>query len=202
MTLIQKQTLTLESFWKQLIQKILMGATIVIFLMNVSKASNTEARLHCDSITFKGPKKQIEIEFSDLNEKLVKLNVKIKNKTINIPAKFLYGANHIIVESIRLRVLSPNDKPLWKQAQDKGFCIVLEFGGPYEHGSENNTVDVYQVLFLVFEKGQLVEASISTPLGEYKNEWKIKGIDLRFLDPKEQGFEEVMKNRIRCRWVK
>ena len=180
--------------------KALCLASVFSASTSLGWGSLTEARLHPEKVTFSSPGDQIEVVFSSLRGKELNIRVRIKDLVIDIPKNFMFDAKDILVESIRLRVPNPSPNPsasLWTQAVDDGFFIVFEFGGDYEHGTEENPVEVRKGLMIEFEKGRLVYAAVATPSGDFKNQWKIRDRDLRFLDPKDQE-GELIENQVKC----
>lgn len=146
-------------------------------------ASTSELRLKPDKVTFVGPRDNLEVTISELHGDRIQVSVRIGERTVSVPQRFLFGAEHLSLDTIRLGVSTPKSQPLltdtkgkelWREAAETNFFILFEFGRGYDHGTSEEPVEVFKGLMIVFELGELKGAELAIPAGEFQNEWRFK----------------------------
>ncbi|MCF6313120.1 MAG: hypothetical protein L3J39_11770 [Verrucomicrobiales bacterium] len=179
-----------------MIREILFGT---IFLLSGFANASNETIVDFDHVILTSSANRIEVTISEVNSKPIKVKVKVGDKNIIIEPGFLFGAENVLTETIRI-IAEPSNPGQIPHGEliKHGFMVSFEFGGAYFHGNKakDESIEVGKVLRLYFSSAGFLRSELAEPKGDYSNEWHF------FL--KEPGGvveENGIEKSIKCPWT-
>lgn len=145
-----------------------------VFLIQGMLASG-DTSIEFDEAVFHLNHEKISVRVGHVEGDRVFVSVSIRGENYLVPEKALFNAKEADITSVRIGVLSVNPGQVKRgEIADHGFVVCFRFGGVYEHGKEDEVIDVMQSIRLRFSAAGFSYSELATPKGELSNVWVIR----------------------------